>query len=268
MPENLLNYHLLNMFATYTYRIYSCFALLMLFASCSQTYKIEGTSSVAGIDGKKLFLKTLKDGEWVAVDSADVEHGLFKMSGPADTARMVALFITEENIMPLVLEKGKVELKIANGQLEAKGTPLNDRLYEFIRKRNDMEAAIGELDRKEARAILEGGDADEVHAQLEAEGTRLVKEMNDYVVQFISDNFTNVLGPSVFMMMCSTLPYPIITPTIEQLMKTAPMEFKADPMVKEILEKAKENKTLIEEQQRLQENVANHGTAGNGVAAQ
>ena len=36
------------------------------------------------------------------------------------------------------------------------------------------------------------------------QGETLVEEMNNYVKQFIIDNNENVLGPSVFMMMCST----------------------------------------------------------------
>lgn len=245
-----------SMLSTHAIRLFCCLSLALLTASCSRNYKVEGTASVAGIDGKKLFLKALKNGEWVTVDSADVEHGLFKMSGPADTARMVSLFMDGENVMPLVLEPGTVEVTISNGLLEAKGTPLNDRLYAFIRKRNEMENKIEELDRREARLVLEGANLDEVRAQLTQEGEKLVAEMNDYIKQFITDNFTNLLGPSVFMMMCSTLPYPLITPPIEELMKIAPMEFKADPMVKEFLEKARENKTLIEEQKRMQEHVA------------
>ena len=35
---------------------------------------------------------------------------------------------------PLVLEDGKIEVSISNTQLAAKGTLLNDRLYEFIEK--------------------------------------------------------------------------------------------------------------------------------------
>ena len=38
----------------------------------------------------------------------------------------------DEGIMPLVLEDGKIEVSISNTQLTAKGTLLNDRLYEFI----------------------------------------------------------------------------------------------------------------------------------------
>ena len=60
-------------------RILPLLLLLVLFVSCSRKYKIEGSSSVTSLDGKMLFLKTLQDGQWVAIDSAEVVHGLFKM---------------------------------------------------------------------------------------------------------------------------------------------------------------------------------------------
>lgn len=188
------------------------------------------------------------------IDSAEVIHGIFQMSGPADSVRMATLYMDQEGIMPLVLEKGKIEVVISNTQLTAKGTPLNDALYGFIKKRNDLEERISELDRREARMVLDGGNLEEVRGQLQQEGEALVKEVNEHVKQFITDNFENVLGPSVFMMMCSTLPYPVMTPQIEDIMRTAPATFKEDALVKKFLSDAKENMKLIEEQRRLQEN--------------
>lgn len=230
--------------------------LLVLFASCSRTYKVEGSSTVTSLDGKMLYLKLMQGDEWQTVDSAEVIHGFFKMKGAADSVRMVMLYMGQEGIMPLVLENGKVEVSISNGQLQAKGTPLNDKLYEFIDKRNEMEVQIEELDRKEARLVLEGANLEEVRPQLQAEGEKLLKEMNDYVEKFITDNADNVLGPSVFLMMCATLPYPMMTPQIESIMRVVPTSFKDHPSVKEFLSKAKENMQLIEEHQRLQENAA------------
>lgn len=238
-------------------RILPFLLLAMLLASCSRKYKIEGSSSVTSLDGKMLFLKTLQDGEWVAIDSAEVIHGLFKMNGQADSVMMVTLYMNNEGIMPLVLENGKIEVSISNSQLIAKGTPLNDKLYEFIDKRNEMEVKIEELERKEARMVLDGANLDDVHVRLQQEGDALVNEMNDYVKQFITDNFENVLGTGVFMMMCSTLPYPVMTPQIEDIMKTAPVAFKETPLVKEFLSKAKENMKLLEEHHRMEQNAAN-----------
>ena len=238
-------------------RILPFLLLLVFFASCNRKYKIEGSSSVTSLDGKMLFLKSLQNGEWVAIDSAEVIHGLFKMNGPADSVMMVTLYMNHEGIMPLVLEDGKIEVSITNSQLIAKGTPLNDKLYEFIDKRNSLEVQIEELERKEARMVLDGANLEDVHEQLTKEGETLLKEMNDYIKQFITDNFENVLGPSVFMMMCSALPYPVMTPQIEDIMRTAPMSFKDNPLVKDFLSKAKENMKLIEERRRMEQNTSN-----------
>ena len=38
-------------------------AVVALFASCAKSYKIEGASSVSSLDGSKLFLAAVKDGE-------------------------------------------------------------------------------------------------------------------------------------------------------------------------------------------------------------
>lgn len=235
-------------------RILPFLLLTVLITSCSRKYKIEGSSSITSLDGKMLFLKTFQHGEWITIDSAEVIHGLFHMDGPADSVIMVTLYMDDEGIMPLVLEKGKIEVSITNAQLVAKGTPLNERLYEFINKRNVMEVKIDELERKEARMVLDGAKLEEAHDQLAKEGEAMLKEMNDYVRQFIVDNFENVLGPNVFMMMCSTLPYPVMTPQIEDIMKTAPLSFKDNPSVKDFLSKAKENMKLLEEHRRMQEN--------------
>ena len=79
---------------------------------------------------------------------------------------------------------------------------------------------------------------------------------NELMNQRPPANYENVLGPSVFMMMCSTLPYPIMTPQIEDIIRTAPQSFKSTPLVREFLDKAKENMKLIEEHQRMEE--SNH----------
>ena len=230
-------------------RILPFLLLLVLFTSCNRKYKIEGSSSVTSLDGKMLFLKTLRDGQWVNVDSAEVIHGHFKMKGRANSVMMVTLYLAPEGIMRLCVDAGKFGVSITIRHL-------NDKLYEFIDKRNSLEVKIEELERKEARMVLDGANLDDVHGQLAKEGEALVKEMNDYVRQFIVDNFENVLGPSVFMMMCSTLPYPVMTPQIEDIMRTAPLSFKENTLVKDFLTKAKENMQLIEEQKRMKQNAS------------
>ena len=229
---------------------------LICLASCSKGYRIEGKSSVTSLDGKMLYLKALQEGDWVVVDSAEMVHGWFKMKGPVDSVRMVTLYMNEEGLMPLVLENGKIKVNISNTQLVAEGTPLNELLYDFIGRRNEMERAINEAERKEARLVLDGVRLDDIHDQLQHEVDSMSQAMDAYVKSFITTNYENVLGTSIFMMMCSSLPYPVMTPDIEDILKTAPLAFKQNPLVKDYVSKAKENMKLIEENKRLQENMA------------
>lgn len=226
-------------------------AFSMLMASCSSSYQIQGNSSITTLDGKMLFLKRLQPDGWHSVDSTEVVHGLFTMEGAVDSVRMVTLYMDDEGIMPLILENGKIEVSISNAQLLAKGTPLNDALYEFIDKRNSMEMRMEELERKEARMVLDGADFDETRARLSKEADALRREMDDYVKKFISDNYETVLGPNVFLMMCATLPYPMMTPIIEDIVKAAPASFTTHPLVSDFLQKARENMQLMEEHRRL-----------------
>lgn len=231
------------------------FLLLIPFlTSCTSKYKIEGTSSVNSLDGKMLYLKSLNDGEWIKLDSAEVVHGLFSMKGKIDSVQMVTLYMDNESIMPIVLENGKIKVTISNTDLKAVGTPLNAALYEFIDKRNRLEESISELEQRETRMVMDGGDLEEIHSQLIVEGDSLMKEMNQYVKNFISTNYENVLGPSVFMMLCSSLSYPVMTPQIDDIIKDAPYSFKSNKLVREFLSKARENMKLIEEHQRLEQN--------------
>ena len=229
---------------------------LICLASCSKGYRIEGKSSVTSLDGKMLYLKALQEGDWIVVDSAEMVHGWFKMKGPVDSVRMVTLYMNEEGLMPLVLENGKIKVNISNTQLVAEGTPLNDLLYDFIGRRNEMERAINEAEREEARLVLDGVRLDDIHYRLQHEVDSMTQAMDAYVKNFITTNYENVLGTSIFMMMCSSLPYPVMTPDIEDILKTAPLAFKQNPLVKDYVSKAKENMKLIEENKRLQENMA------------
>jgi len=173
-----------------------------------------------------------------------------------DSVEMISLYMDEQSLMPVVLEKGKIKVTISNTDLKVSGTPLNASLYEFIAKKNSIEESLMELEQKETRMVMEGCDLGDIHKQLAAESDSLLDTMNRYVKAFISDNYENVLGPNVFMMLCSSLPYPVMTPQIDDIVKDAPYSFKSNPMVKEFLTKAKENMKLIEEHQRMQQTAA------------
>lgn len=224
-------------------RLLFAFSLLALFASCTGKYKINGESSVSSLDGKKLFLKAMRNGTMTAIDSAEVIHGLFSMKGKMDSVEMVMLYMDDASIMPIILEKGHISINIDNTQIKAKGTLLNDRLYSFFSKKNLLDERADELERKEAKMILDGDDPQNIQQHLIQEGEKLNQEMNALVKDFIIENYENVLGPGVFLMF--NAPYPVMTPLMHDIYKDAPESFKKNQLVKEYVAGAKENERKL-----------------------
>ena len=225
--------------------IYLLFGVALL-SSCAETYNVEGSTSVSSLDGSKLYLKALKNKERKNIDSCEVVHGQFHFSGVLDTVRMATLFMDDESIMPVVLEEGAITVKLDNARQKVGGTPLNDKLYTFLDKHNQLENQMVELSHKQSQMMLDGIEEDQINETLSREAETIAKEEDKLVTDFIVDNFDNVLGPGVFMMITSSFRYPILTPQIEHIMSKATDTFKNDPYVKDYYKAATENEARMQ----------------------
>ena len=215
--------------------------ITLVFTSCASEYQIQGSSSVSRLDGKMLFVKVPQGNDMMNVDSAEVVHGMFKMQGEIDTTMIASLYMDDQSIMPLVMEKGSIEIQIDNGRITVKGTPLNERLYDFVGKKSSLDDRAYEVERMESRMIMDGHPMDVVEMEINKEREKLTSEMNDLVKSFIQDNYENVLGPGVFLMLCNGFPYPLLTPLMEEIVDKAPDSFKNHSLIKEYVEVAREN---------------------------
>ena len=215
--------------------------ITLVFTSCASEYQIQGSSSVSRLDGKMLFVKVPQGNDMMNVDSAEVVHGLFKMQGEIDTTMIASLYMDDQSIMPLVMEKGSIEIQIDNARITVKGTPLNERLYDFVGKKSSLDDRAYEVERMESRMIMDGHPMDVVEMEINKEREKLTNEMNDLVKTFIQDNYENVLGPGVFLMLCNGFPYPLLTPLMEEIVDKAPDSFKNHGLIKEYVEAAREN---------------------------
>ena len=215
--------------------------VLTILASCASSYNVEGSSSVSALDGNKLYLKAIKNNEFKNIDSCDVVHGEFHFTGLLDTVRMVSLYMDDESIMPVVLEKGEITITIDPVRQIVGGTPMNDSFYKFIDKHNQLTNQMNELSHKQSQMMLEGIDEEVINRQLSMEANKIAQEEDRLVMKFIEENFDNVLGPGVFMMITSQYRYPILTPQIEDIMSKATKRFKEDPYVKDYYQTAQEN---------------------------
>ena len=207
-------------------KILYAFVVMATLASCAESYSIQGSSSVSSLDGSKLYLKTVKDQELKSMDSCDVVHGKFRDDEPL--------------AMPVVVEKGEIEVHIDNTGRSVSGTPLNDKLYQFINRHDQIGNEMNELSHKQSQMLLDGIDEEIINRKLSAEAARLAQQEDSLVTNFIVENFDNVLGPGVFMMMTSGYPYPVLTPQIEDIMSKATKKFKEDPYVKQYYQAANE----------------------------
>ena len=218
----------------------------LIFTSCASEYRIEGSSSVSRLDGKMLFVKVPQGETMISVDSAEVVHGLFQMEGAVDSTMIASLYMDDQSVMPLVIEKGNIQIQIENTRIVASGTPLNDKLYDFVSKKNSLDDRAYEVERLESRMIMDGKSMQDVESEITKEREKLSEAMDQLVKTFIQENYHNILGPGVFIMLCNGFPYPILTPLIEEIVNDAPDSFKNHSLVKEYVEVARENMDKLE----------------------
>lgn len=226
-------------------RIFYAFIALMALASCANSYDISGTSNVSTLDGRMLYLKILENNDFKNVDSCDVVHGQFHFQGSVDSMKMANIFMDDDLVLPLVLESGSITVKLDDTQQVVSGTPMNDKLFGFFKKYQQIQNQLRELVHKHDQAIMNGSDMVAVNKQLNEESIRLSEQEDKLITSFVTDNFNNVLGPGVFFLVTMGNQYPMLSPWIEDIMSKATDYFKNDPYVKDYYKKAQENQEIM-----------------------
>lgn len=226
-------------------KILYAFITLLAMTSCANSYNIQGTSNVSTLDGRMLYLKILKNNDFKNIDSCDVVHGQFHFDGNLDSVRMANIFMDDEAVLPLVLESGDINVKLDDAQQVVSGTPLNDKLFKFFKKYQQLQNQQMELVHKHDQAIMNGSDMEMVTRKLNEEAIQLADQEDKLVTSFVTENFDNVLGPGVFFMVTMRNQYPMLSPWIEDIMSKATEHFKNDPYVKDYYQKAQENEQIM-----------------------
>lgn len=239
-------------------KLYIAVTSLMALCSCANTYNITGSSNVSTLDGRKLYLKVLKDTAMKDIDSCDVVHGQFQFQGTIDSVRVANIFLDENTGLPVVLEDGDIQVKIDNTQETVTGTPLNDKLSSFRAKFTQLMNQSLELVHRHDQAIMNGEDMNVVERKLAEQDQLINDKMDKLVTSFVTENFDNVLGPYVFINTCmNRYEVPLLDAWIEDIMSKATPKFKQDPMVKEYYQKAQENEQYMNGMKDMPQQPAN-----------
>jgi len=229
-------------------KILYAFFTTVVFVSCAEStlesYHIQGSSSVATLDGSKLYLEIFGADSLVSRDSCEVVHGEFSFSGPIDSTQLMGNLVLGENLMPVVIEKGDIKVSIDKTGIKVSGSPLNEQLYDYLDKQVQLLNEGGELGDRQARMLLEGYDEQTIHKQLTADALRIEQQVDSLEVSFIVSNFDNILGPFAFNLLAQNavgnLGYPLITDQMEVILMKAPDSFKNHPFVARYCKAAQE----------------------------
>jgi len=207
-------------------------------ASCSDKYSVSGTSLQSIYGANTAFLKSTEDAH--TVDSCDIVHGKFSMTGILDSVQCVQLVLGNMSV-PVVLEQGNIEVSFANSTLKVGGTPLNDKFYQFLTSRDSLTMLLDELPHKEASMLLDGVPEDQIYTTLGEEEFDLRAQLDKKDSNFITDNYDNILGVTWFMRLCTAesmkYGFPTTNPMIDELYGKAPDEFRQNKDVVDFMNK-------------------------------
>ncbi len=213
--------------------------LLALLTSCASQYNIAGNSSLAGLDGQKLYLRYTNFNERrthiVNLDSCEVVHGHFNFGGRMDSIALAEVYMGNDLLMPIVLEGGEIFMQLDNYGPLVEGGPLNEKLTVFLKDRLNYENQIWELDCKVRRRVYDGEPLDMVMNSVAGKRKALLRKIEDLEVKFVLDNSNNPLGPGYFMQMAHQLGIPTLTDQFRRILDQAPPPFFRHPQVRSYL---------------------------------
>ena len=143
------------------------------------------------------------------------------------------------------IENGNLTIKMDNTEQRVSGGPLNDRLYHFLARKNQLDSQYMELSYEEMRMMMKGCSPEFIRAKLAPRAEELSKAIEDMETSFIVANYDNVLGPGIFIMLCNQYQYPILTQQMKYILKKAPSSFTDHPYIKRYVKIAKRNSKLL-----------------------
>lgn len=223
------------------HRLYAIFTLLLGFTgleSCVSQYNIDGNSTIAGIDGQKMYLRmtTGDKTQTICLDSCEIVHGTFRFGGAVDSVAMVDLYMGDDPMMPVVLENGELFVQMDHAAQSVSGGPLNERLNNFLTKQSKYENELWDINRRARYMLYEGKSLEQIVAAIDPLKSKILEQMRSLEVQFVKDNYENVLGPGYFMRMCNTpAESSFMGDAILDILENAPATFLAHPFIEKYL---------------------------------
>ena len=223
------------------------FALVFAVASCQQSksYQINGTVAETAYEGTTVYLQQSKGREMISLDSAVITDGVFKMSGDADTAKVLFLSL-DRSAKPgslsrtmLVVEPGKINVNFGE-EITLSGTKLNNAFDVYNKSQNLLGEKMGEISKKFQEANQDGTITPELEEELRNEYEGIYKEANIQTVDLIKSNMNNELGKFMFLSNASGFELE----TQKEILALADDAFKADENIQKIITRIEQSEKV------------------------
>ncbi|MBP3419663.1 MAG: AhpC/TSA family protein [Marinifilaceae bacterium] len=202
-------------------------AMAATMVACAPSgYEISGVvTNPEAVKSGEVYLVRQKDGE--ALDTASLVDGKFTFKGAQEAPEKV-MIIAARSRVPVILENGKIEVKIDNanmrgGDTYAKGTKLNDAVYEQNQIMNEASKAVAakyqEINAMEDKVAAQAAFAAFQDSVSETVGAK-------FKALYMA-NADNMVGADVFNAYTQ-----FVSPAeVEEAVKTLPESLKAYPSV-------------------------------------
>ena len=197
--------------------------LMLVFASCTRHYRIEGVVETLGYEGREVSLVEFLPFHTTRIDSCKVNHGRFEMKGVVDSTRLVFLCKDDRPIIPVYIEKGRVRIELKPTSMVASGTRQNDLFYSFLLKKIDYDNRYEDM--LQRRFALSRSGIDSRRMELVQDSLRMiVDECEEMICSFMADNYMEPAAVGVFIML-SSAPAKEISPLLRRILDSAPDYF-------------------------------------------
>ena len=171
------------------------FAAAALFAcSPADSYKISGTYEGAP-EGGKVYLAQLTSTNLDYIDSVELKNGKFEFAGKQDDPIVRFIFYPMpeggEDIIPMVLENGKISVKIDGRGAKVLGTELNNAMQSY-------KDEFGDVSRRAEKFFYSSPNVDgmsvEQRDSLQKVADALTGEISQVLVRHMRANVENPIG--------------------------------------------------------------------------
>lgn len=178
--------------------------ILLAFIGCRQSgYKISGEAESADFDSVQVFLSERINRAWHNLDSTYIVNGKFELNGEVDSARVVSLILKSNHsdmlrMEPLILENGKILVKVDSADIVITGTQQNDAFNLYKKEKKNIERRVD----AEYERFMNTPDSlktKELEDSISAKTNKMIEEMTEKDVDYSMRAVNTIIGNYIFM---------------------------------------------------------------------